>query len=67
MTLHTNIKALSLMVSDKKIFHVFPYISLCLTCDPYMVHGSSYISLCETCDPWGGVIFAPGALFEQTW
>ena len=29
-----NITALGLMVSDKKIFHVFPYTSLCKTCDP---------------------------------
>ena len=27
--LHTNINALSLLVSDKKIFHVFPNIGLC--------------------------------------
>ena len=34
MMLHTNIKALGLVVSDKKIFHVAPYISLCKACDP---------------------------------
>ena len=28
-----NIKALGLKVSDKKIFHVFPYISLCKICE----------------------------------
>ena len=31
---HTDIKALGLMVSDKKIFSIFHYISLCKTCDP---------------------------------
>ena len=29
-----NIKALELVVSDKKIFSCFPYISLCKTYDP---------------------------------
>ena len=29
-----NIKALGLVVSDKKIFSCFPYIRLCKTCDP---------------------------------
>ena len=29
-----NIKALGLMVSDKKIFSCFSYIRLCKTCDP---------------------------------
>ena len=29
-----NIKALGLVVSDKKIFSCFPIISLCNTCDP---------------------------------
>ena len=29
-----NIKALGLMVSDKKISPCFPYIGLCKTCDP---------------------------------
>ena len=34
MMLHNHfIKALSLMVSDKKIFPCFPYISLCKICD----------------------------------
>ena len=28
------IKALGLMVSNKKIFSCFPYTSLCKTCDP---------------------------------
>ena len=28
-------KALELMVSGKNIFHVFPYISLCKTFDPW--------------------------------
>ena len=28
-----NINALGLVISDKKIFHVFTYISLCKTCD----------------------------------
>ena len=28
-----NIKALCLVVSDKKIFSCFPYISLCKSCD----------------------------------
>ena len=31
--LHTNIKTLGLMVSDKNIFLSFIYISLCKTCD----------------------------------
>ena len=31
---HYTIAEKKLMVSDKKIFHVFPYISLCKTCDP---------------------------------
>ena len=30
---YINIKALGLMVSDKKIFYGSPYISLCKTCD----------------------------------
>ena len=30
-----NINALSLMVSDNRIFHVFLYISLCKTCDAF--------------------------------
>ena len=34
MILHTKIKALGPVVSDKKIFHVAPYISLCKTRDP---------------------------------
>ena len=29
-----NIKVLDLVVSDKKIFSLFPYISLCKTFDP---------------------------------
>ena len=29
-----NIKALGLVVSDKKIFSCFPNISICKTCDP---------------------------------
>ena len=29
-----NSKALGLVVSDKKSFSCFPYISLCITCDP---------------------------------
>ena len=29
-----NIKALAFVVSDKKIFSCFPYISLYKTCDP---------------------------------
>ena len=32
-----NIKALGLMVSDKKIFYVSPYISLSKACDPWGV------------------------------
>ena len=32
-----NIKALGLLVSDKKIFSLFPYISLCKTFDPEAV------------------------------
>ena len=27
-----NMNALGLVVSDKKIFHVAPYMSLCITC-----------------------------------
>ena len=30
---YQNIKTPSLMVSDKKFFHVFPYVDLCKTCD----------------------------------
>ena len=33
-----NAKALGLVVSDKSIFHVFPYISICKTCDPWAGH-----------------------------
>ena len=29
-----NMKALGLIVSEKKIFKVFSYINLCKTCDP---------------------------------
>ena len=36
--LHINIKTLALMVSDKKIFHVFPFKSLCKICDPGASH-----------------------------
>ena len=35
MMIHTiYIKTLGLIVSDKKIFSHFPYISVCKTCDP---------------------------------
>ena len=30
-----NIKALGIVVSDKKIFSCFPYGGLCKTCDPW--------------------------------
>ena len=50
MMLHTKYNALGLMVSDKKIFHVFHYISLCKTCDV---------------TPWAGPFLAPGTLFEE--
>ena len=30
----SNSTALGLVVSDKKFFSCFPYISLCKTCDP---------------------------------
>ena len=29
-----DIKALGLVVTDKKIFYISPYIGLCKTCDP---------------------------------
>ena len=35
MILHTKIKAIGLVVSDKKIFSCTPYISLCKTFDPW--------------------------------
>ena len=34
MILHSKYQGSSLVVSDKKIFHVAPYISLCKTRDP---------------------------------
>ena len=33
-----NIKALGIVVSDKKMFSYFPYTSLCKTCDPRTGH-----------------------------
>ena len=33
-----NIKTFGLVVSDKKIYSCFPYISLCKTCDPEFIH-----------------------------
>ena len=35
MMLHTNYQGLGLVVSDKKFFSHFLYISLCKTCDPW--------------------------------
>ena len=46
-----NIKALCLIVSDKKIVSCFPYLILCKTCDP----------------KGAGQFLSTGALFEQTW
>ena len=34
LCLMPKIKVLGLMISDKKIFSMFPYISLCKECDP---------------------------------
>ena len=41
-----NIKALTLVVSDKKFFHVFPRVGLCKPCDPgranFVPHGQNF-------------------------
>ena len=50
--LHTNIKAIDLVFSDKKIFSCLTYISL---------------HVCKTCDPRAGPFLVPGTLFEQSW
>ena len=45
MMMHTIYQGSRFVVSDKKIFHVFPIMII--------------ISLCKTCDPLGGAIVWP--------
>ena len=53
MMLHTIYQTLGLVVSGKKIFSCFPYISLYKTCDEGGGEGEAFRT--------------SGALFEQTW
>ena len=50
--IHTKHQGSSLVVSDKKIFSRFPYISLCITCDPrggpIFVPGASFEQTLES-------------------